>query len=166
MKKLLVFGLLNFIVLGAYAQLLTINQSSSITPTALDNYINNILISSGIQSNYISYSGHPEQIGFLSNGGNAAGLPFNSGIILTSGAANGLNNITGGVSGPWTLGGVSSPVWPATFSASTQVCFDLPCTPQGQDAIIQGLLANQAENVDDQLIAMGLYTGKIGRAHV
>jgi gliding motility-associated-like protein len=159
MKKLLVFGLLNFIVLGAFAQLLTINQSSSITPTALDNYINNILISSGIQSNYISYSGHPEQIGFMSNGGNAAGLPFNSGIILTSGAADGLNNITGGVSGPWTLGGVSSPVWPATFSASTQVCFDLPCTPQGQDAIIQGLLANQAENVDDQLIAMGLYTG-------
>lgn len=159
MKNLIALLYILVITNVLHSQVLTINQSSTITPTALDNYINNILINSGIQSNYISYSGYPEQIGFMSGGGTTAGLPFNSGIILTSGAANGLNNITGGTNGPWTLGGVSSPVWPATFSPTTQVCYDLPCAPQGQDAIIEDLLATQAENVDDQLIAMGLYTG-------
>jgi hypothetical protein len=108
MKKLNIIILLVAISFASYTQVLTINQSSSITPTALDNYINNILINSGIQSNYISYSGFPEQIGFMSGGGNTAGLPFNSGIILTSGSANGLNNITGGTNGPWTLGIKSS----------------------------------------------------------
>lgn len=142
-----------------HAQVMTISTSNNITPTSLNNYVNNILISSGITSNYISYSGKPEQIGYLSAGGAQAGLPFESGIVLSSGAGNGLNNITGGVNGPWTLGGVSSPVWPTTFSPATQICYSTPCTPSGAEATISNLLATQAQDVDDQLLALGLYTG-------
>lgn len=138
---------------------MTISTSNNITPASLNNYINNILISSGITSDYISYSGKPEQIGYLSAGGAQAGLPFESGIVLSSGAGDGLNNITGGVNGPWTLGGVSSPVWPGTFSPATQICYSNPCTPSGAEGTISNLLATQAQDVDDQLLALGLYTG-------
>lgn len=143
----------------ALSQVMTISTSNNITPASLNNYVNNILISSGITSDYISYSGKPEQIGYLSAGGAQAGLPFESGIVLSSGAGDGLNNITGGVNGPWTLGGVSSPVWPGTFSPATQVCYSTPCAPSGAEGTISGLLATQAQDVDDQLLALGLYTG-------
>ena len=157
-----ILSLLLFVVIlhiQVQSQVMTISTSNNITPASLNNYVNNILISSGITSDYISYSGKPEQIGYLSVGGAQAGLPFESGIVLSSGAGNGLNNITGGVNGPWTLGGVSSPVWPATFSPATQVCYSIPCTPSGADPTISGLLATQAQDVDDQLLALGLYTG-------
>jgi gliding motility-associated-like protein len=157
-----ILSLLLFVVIlhiQVQSQVMTISTSNNITPASLNNYVNNILISSGITSDYISYSGKPEQIGYLSVGGAQAGLPFESGIVLSSGAGNGLNNITGGVNGPWTLGGVSSPVWPATFSPATQVCYSIPCTPSGAEPTISGLLATQAQDVDDQLLALGLYTG-------
>jgi gliding motility-associated-like protein len=157
-----ILSLLLFVVIlhiQVQSQVMTISTSNNITPASLNNYVNNILISSGITSDYISYSGKPEQIGYLSVGGAQAGLPFESGIVLSSGAGNGLNNITGGVNGPWTLGGVSSPVWPATFSPATQVCYSIPCTPSGAEPNISGLLATQAQDVDDQLLALGLYTG-------
>ncbi len=155
---LLIFS---FVVFGhfAFSQVMSISTSNNITPASLNNYVNNILISSGITSDYISYSGKPEQIGYLSAGGAQAGLPFESGIVLSSGSGDGLNNITGGVNGPWTLGGVSSPVWPGTFSPATQVCYSTPCTPSGAEGTISGLLATQAQDVDDQLLALGLYTG-------
>ncbi len=160
MNRILSF-LLFLVILSSQvkSQVMTISTSNNITPTSLNNYVNNILISSGITSNYISYSGKPEQIGYLSAGGAQAGLPFESGIVLSSGAGNGLNNITGGVNGPWTLGGVSSPAWPATFSPATQVCYSTPCTPSGAEPTISALLATQAQDVDDQLLSLGLYTG-------
>ncbi len=159
MKHLFSIFSLGILSITGFSQVMTISTSNNITPASLNNYVNNILISSGITSDYISYSGKPEQIGYLSAGGAQAGLPFESGIVLSSGSGDGLNNITGGVNGPWILGGVSSPVWPGTFSPATQICYSTPCTPSGAEATTSNLLATQAQDVDDQLLALGLYTG-------
>ncbi len=55
----------------------------SATPEDL---VQNILISGCVQASNITYTGHPESIGFFTDG--TPGLDFNTGIILSTGAAN------------------------------------------------------------------------------
>ncbi len=47
--------------------------------------VNNVLISGCVQALNIEFTGHPESIGFFTNG--SPGLDFNSGIILSTGKA-------------------------------------------------------------------------------
>ncbi len=54
----------------------------SATPEEL---VNNVLISGCVQALNIEFTGHPESIGFFTNG--TPGLDFNSGIILSTGKA-------------------------------------------------------------------------------
>jgi len=55
----------------------------SATPEEL---VNNVLISGCVQAFNIEFTGHPESIGFFTNG--TPGLDFSSGIILSTGKAN------------------------------------------------------------------------------
>jgi gliding motility-associated-like protein len=55
---------------------------SSASPEEL---VNNVLISGCVQASNIQFTGHPESIGFFTNG--VPGLDFNSGIILSTGRA-------------------------------------------------------------------------------
>ncbi len=66
---------------NSYAKIPVIGVQS-MTPEQL---VNNVLISGCVQAFNVQYTGHPEAMGFFTNG--VPGLDFNSGIILSTGKA-------------------------------------------------------------------------------
>ena len=62
----------------------TIDQSLTI-----QQYVNDVLLGEGVNATNISFTGSPEQIGYMSGGENA-GLPMDGGFVLSSGNAQNL----------------------------------------------------------------------------
>lgn len=129
-----------------------------INANGLNYYINDVLISSGVSSDFISFMGQPEQIRHFTSGGLAAGIPFESGIILSSGNAADVANIAAGMSTDVIPNWTAAPLTPPP----TPVCFPSPCPtpmPNTPYADIVNLLLDDASGVYGQLTALGLYNG-------
>jgi len=87
MKKILFFIAFNYIAVILNAQLAI--TTGTLTPTQ---YVQNVLVGSGITVSNVNYYGHPSQIGEFN--GATSNISLNSGIVLSNGEV--LSNQTGG----------------------------------------------------------------------
>lgn len=88
-KKLFSFSILLFIGLNAQAQL----QLQTMT---IQQYVQDVLLGSGVAATNISFTGCPEQIGYVT-GGNSIGLDIEGGIALSTDAVASIVDQNSGV---------------------------------------------------------------------
>ncbi len=85
--------LLSFVTILTSAQLAT---NSSVTPT---NLVQNTLLGNGVNAYNITYTGHPDAIGYFD--GNNCNIGLSSGIIMTTGTVLNQTSLFGSQEGPF-----------------------------------------------------------------
>ncbi|MEN9334034.1 MAG: hypothetical protein RLY35_1214 [Bacteroidota bacterium] len=157
MKKSSIAFFFLFYILDCSAQLNFV-PPVAINANGLNYYINDVLISSGVSSDYISFVGQQSQIAHFTSGGIAAGIPFESGIILSSGNAADVGTVGAFLSTDIPPGFTPSPLLPAP----TPACYPSPCPTPAPAPVytdIVNFLLNDASGVYGELNALGLYSG-------